>query len=58
MYILSLFLLACQDTPEQPPKAPGVTTHDYDGDGYTEIDGDCNDEDATVSPEVQKNVMT
>ena len=43
------YYLLCDD-PEQPPKAPGVTTHDYDGDGYTEIDGDCNDEDATVSP--------
>ena len=51
MYIIPLqFLFACGTDPEQPPKAPSVTTHDYDGDGYTEKDGDCNDEDATISP--------
>jgi hypothetical protein len=51
MYIIPLhFLFACGEDPEQPPKAPGVTTHDFDGDGYTEVENDCNDEDETISP--------
>ena len=37
-------------TPEYwPPENPEDV--DNDGDGYTEIDGDCDDDDATINPE-------
>ncbi|MBU7047363.1 MAG: hypothetical protein HXS54_13100 [Theionarchaea archaeon] len=40
-----------QPTSQSPPPNPEPTCHDYDGDGYSNCDGDCNDYDSTVYPE-------
>ena len=47
--ILLLVQLAClQSYPEANGRFVEDPNHDYDGDGKTENEGDCNDEDATV----------
>jgi len=54
-----LFLSACivetsitdPEPSDAPPAAPAVRV-DADGDGYTEAEGDCDDTDPTVGPEV------
>lgn len=53
MMIFSLLIFAC--VPEFPsPKGDGYPEdegHDYDGDGFTEVEGDCDDLNADRFPE-------
>jgi hypothetical protein len=49
--ILCLGLFACRTDPTSQPK---TKNHDFDGDGYTEDDGDCNDEDIFISPDADE----
>ena len=46
---LVVFLFACST--DKQPVPMEVRTHDFDGDGFTEEKGDCNDDDASVYPE-------
>ena len=47
-----VFLVAC--TQDKQPIPLEVRTHDFDGDGFTEEKGDCNDDDASVYPEAEE----
>ncbi|MDP6931981.1 MAG: putative metal-binding motif-containing protein [Myxococcota bacterium] len=47
--VKALFLAACLPGYE-PPVVPGNPEHDWDGDGYTEVEGDCDDEVGGVYP--------
>ena len=48
---LLMLLFACRT---DGSKQPGTTSHDYDGDGFTEEDGDCNDQLSTVYPDAEE----
>ena len=48
-YFLTLFLVAC-GSPEKPDDTGQHTLEDRDQDGTSESDGDCNDQDASISP--------
>ena len=48
---LLMLLFACRTDGN---KQPGTTSHDYDGDGFTEEDGDCNDQSSTVYPDAEE----
>jgi hypothetical protein len=49
---LLLLLAACRSPVEEekPPVDTGTPTVDQDGDGFTEDDGDCDDQDASIAP--------
>ena len=44
---LLMLLFACRT---DASKQPDTVTHDFDGDGFTEEDGDCNDESNVIYP--------
>ena len=48
--VLLLVLVACGNDEYKEP-LPEDADHDWDGDGYTEDDGDCNDVDPFVYPQ-------
>ena len=48
--LLASFLVACAGQVEISAPAPGDPGHDFDGDGATEMEGDCDDLDPSVGP--------
>ena len=49
--LLLQLLLACNN---DSTKDPADENHDFDGDGFTEIQGDCNDETASIHPDADE----
>ena len=48
---------ACDDLKSQPDYGVAITDTGYidnDGDGYAEVDGDCDDDNAEVNPEAEE----
>ena len=48
----SFLMLACSETEKETESEPSseVSPPDADGDGFSTVDGDCNDDDASVYP--------
>ena len=53
LHSLLTLLLAC--SPNKEPIPLEIRTHDFDGDGFTEEKGDCNDDDASVYPDAEES---
>ena len=51
---LFLFLCSCGDEELKEDFSLNILTHDFDGDGFTEEDGDCNDNDELSYPEADE----
>ena len=52
LYMYSFLMLACSETEKETESEPSseVSLPDADGDGFSTVDGDCNDNDASVYP--------
>ena len=56
MVLLGLSMAGCQIFIPQPKYGGGETGYweDYDGDGYTVDDGDCDDDDPDIHPDAEE----
>jgi subtilisin-like proprotein convertase family protein len=49
---ITLLFAACTTEEKNENYSLDILTADFDGDGYTEEDGDCNDNDPTIAPNI------